>query len=240
MIRLRSFLSVAAAVAGVAFLASPSSVRADFKIYLQEDGGAITEVQSGPDFTALSFDGVYGDFAVTLLAGTSHNKPAKSDLLGSTLAVENTSGTAHTLAVYVSQTNYTLPTGAKLNVESGLGGSVITGTVGLAGIFQAYADKNNALLGNSFTTGSQTAIQSGTTLQTGSAFGVFNRDVTPFSLTTVTTLNLSGGALVNFADHENVTPAPAPAGLALALTALPCLGIGSWLRRRKAALQMMS
>lgn len=236
MFRFRNILPLALAVlSGIAILGAPASARADFNIYLQEDGGAITLVGSGADFTAASFTGTFGDFKVSIFGATSDNGASLSDLLSSTTSVENLSGSTHTLSLYASQTNYTLPTTTKLNVESGLGGSISTGTVGLTGIFQAYADANNNLLGfGDFTNGPQNANLNGSTFDTGSATGVFNRDAGPYSLTSVANLTLSGHGKVNYSDHINVTAVPVPAGLVLVLSAMPVLGIGTWLRRRKA------
>src|SRR5262245_21764982 len=143
MIRFRKFL-LGAVLVGATVLAAPTQARAAFKLFLQEagvNGGAIKEVQSGADFSNITFSGVYGDFTVDILGGSSHNGSVLSDLLSSTTRVTNNSGTTQTLKLYVSQTDYTLPVGSPLVVESGLGGSVNVGTVGLNGIFQAYADK---------------------------------------------------------------------------------------------------
>jgi hypothetical protein len=58
---------------------------------------------------------------------------------------------------------------------------------------------------------------------------------TPASGTAFSDGSVSGGnATVGNISGGNITmsPVPAPAGLVLALTALPCLGVGRWLRRR--------
>jgi len=151
--------------------------------------------------------------------------------------VENIGTSTATLQLYVSQTNYTLPVGTPLLVESGLGGSVENGTLGLTGIFQAYADSGNTLLGMGYTNGAQNATADGSSFDTGSASGLFNRGVTNYSLTSVVTFTLSEGGLANFSDHVKVTAAPEPGAVALALTGLPFLGIGNWLRRRKVKVQ---
>lgn len=229
------------ALAILALLLATNSSRADLEIALQEagvNGGAITVVATGADFSAASFTGAYGDFSVKVFGGSSDNGATLSDLLQSTTSVTNTNATsAATLHLYVSQTNYTLPTGANLSVESGLGGSVNQGTVGLTGIFQAYASNSNTLFDTTqFTNGLQTATQTGTTFDTGSAFGTFARTSAMYSLTTEVNFTLSAGGQANYSSHENLT-APAPAGVVLALTGLPFLGIGTWLRRRKAEVQ---
>jgi hypothetical protein len=133
-------------------------------IALQEagvNGVARTVVASGADFASVNFSGTYGDFTVNVFGGAAHNglqAGTFSDLLSSTTVVINNSGSTATLNLFVTETNYTLSAGPNLNVESGLGGSVSTGTLALNGIFQAYADKNNNLNGlTDFTNGVQNA-----------------------------------------------------------------------------------
>lgn len=221
-------------------LLTVGSSRATFEIALQEAGvnsGAITVVASGSDFDAVSFTGTYGDFSIKVLGGSSDNGVTLSDLLSSTTSVTNLSGTTQTLQIYVTQTDYSLPAGSPLNVESGLGGSVNNGTLSLASIFNAFADPNNNPLGTSgagvYST-NQTALPTGSTFDTGSATGTFIRSGN-YSLTSEVNLTLSGGAKINYSDHINVTPTPAPAGIVLALTGLPLLGLGLLIRRRKVA-----
>lgn len=233
-------LFFAAVVVGITVLGSATPARAAFEIALQEagvNGGAPLVVASGADFSNISFNGTFGDFTVDVLGGSSHNGATLSDLLSSTTRVTNNSGTTQTLTIIVSQTNYTLPVGSTMAVESGLGGSVSTGTLTMTNIFQAYADAGNTLRGTTaFTTGSQTATPNGSTFDTGSATGTFLRTGS-YSLTTITTFTLSGGGVANFSSHENLnapSAVPVPSGLVLALTGIPVLGLGAWVRRRAA------
>jgi hypothetical protein len=225
---------IALLVAGL--LATPQLARADLRIYLQQDGvngGAITLVGSGASFTSASFTGTYGSFAVTIFGGASTNTSTLSSLLSSAVSIHNNTGVAATLRLYVSQDGFNLPIGSPLNVESGLSGTVNVGTVGLTNIFRAWADRNNNLLGMSdFTNGPQTATQTGSTFDTGSAFGLFNR-TGDYSVTSLAEFLMSGGGTVNYSDHVNLSGVPAPAAIILALSGAPCL-VGAWLRRRKA------
>jgi len=247
MNRFRSYLPLVAVLAVAAVLGVPSQARATF-IYLQEagiNGGNITQVgTSSAGFTSETFTGSYGDFTVTIFGGSSDNDATLSDILSSTVNVKNNSGTAQTLKLWISQNNFSLPAGTPLRVESGLGGTVNSGTVVLTSIFQAYADKGNNLLANGtltggaaitdFTNGPQTASLNGTTLDTGSASGTFNRTGL-YSLTSVVTFTLSAGGSANFGTHVNVTHMPEPASALLLVAGLPFLGLGGYLRRRKAA-----
>jgi hypothetical protein len=234
-----------AVLVGTAILGLPASARADLEIALQEAGfdggdgvGVRHVVATAASFTAATFSGTYGDFKVTVVSGSSDNGATLSDLLSSDTLVTNNSSTEKTLKLWVTQTDYSLPAGSPLTVESSLGGSVNTGSIKLTGIFQAYADKNNHLFGTTdFTNGLQNASKKGSTFQTGSAIGHFTRNPGHYSLTSVTVFDLSGKGKANYSSQVNVDPAPAPAGVVLALSALPFLGIGTWLRRRKVKVQ---
>jgi MYXO-CTERM domain-containing protein len=228
------------AVLGAILAVGVVPAHASLIIALQEDAGPITLVMTAADFTSVSFSGTFGDFNIKIDGASSDNGAAKSDLLSSDNEVQNMSSATHTLMVWASQNNYTLPAGSLLQVESSMGGSVNTPTLTLSNIFQAYADKNNNLLGTpfpgpaitDFTNGAQTATLNGTAFDTGSAFGLFTR-AGDYSLTTVANIRLTAGGDMNFSAHENLTAVPEPSTMAIA--GLGVLGlIGYGLRRRRA------
>jgi hypothetical protein len=221
----------------LAVLGATQSARADLEIALQEagvNGGARTVVGTGSAFTSASFTGTYGDFTVTIFGGAATNGANLSQLLSSTTSVTNNNGSTHTLHLWVTETDYTLPAGTQLSVESGLGGSVSTGTLTMSNIYQAWADKNNGLFGTTdFSNGLQTATANNSTFDTGSAVGTFTRGAGNYSVTSEANFTMSAGATANFSAHVKLSPTPAPAGLVLALSGLPLLGIACWRRRRK-------
>ena len=142
----------------------------------------------------------------------------------------------------ITETDYNLPTGSQLRVESGMGGSVNVGTLGLTGIFQAYANANNALPGlvnplatlNDFTNGPQTATQNGSTFDTGSAIGNFSRTNPLYSVSSLTHLVLGANAQINFANHVNLTAVPEPISLSLLGTGLFAAASRRLWKRRQA------
>jgi hypothetical protein len=233
-VRISKGLLALATLTAVCLLGTPQSARATLALAWAEDGGARTTVVSVPSFTPGSFSGTVGDFTVTLFGGSATNGASLSSLLSSAVSVTNNSSAQHTLHLWVTETDYTLPTSPPpLIVESGLGGTVNPGTVGLSGIFQAWADRNNNLFGTGdFTNGPQNGTQTGTTFDTGSATGTFTRLATSYSLTSEANFTLSGGATVNYSDHVNVTAVPEPATIATAVCGLPILGL-FWTRRRR-------
>lgn len=233
--KMRVKLFVPMALAAALVLGTASRADAALQIGLQEagvNGGAITVVANVADFTAALFTGTYGDFAITILGGSSDNGASLSDLLSAATNVRNTSASSATLHIYVTQNNYTLPLGTPLKVEAGMGGSINTGTLGLAGIFQGWGDNGNALFGipGSATTGLMSASPNGSTFDTGSGFGLFNR-VGTFSLTSEANLTMGAGASVNYSNHINLTPIPEPASMVLLGSGL--LGLAMSARRRR-------
>ncbi len=200
-----------------------SAKAATLNVYLQEDGvngGAITLVDSGAGFTPDSFSGDYGDFSITLLGSASTNTANLSKLLSSNVSVQNNSTDSKTLSIYVSETDYTLPLGSPLLIEAGLGGSIVSGTtLGTTGVFQAFFDQNNNVLGLADQSSANADIAfAGTTFDTGSKTGSTIRGFPDFSLSSRVTLALSGGGSVGFQDHINVTaPLPSAAWVGIGL-----------------------
>ena len=196
------------------------------------NGGAITQIGAGADFTEASFTGTYGDFTLTILGAASTNDPTLSNLLSAAVSLKNNSATTSTISLYASQDNYSLPVGTPLVVESGLGGTVNIGDLSGSGVFQAYADAGNALLGLAdFTNGPQDVVFDGSTFDTGSATGLFDR-VGLYSLTSQVTATVSGGGEGNFSSHVNVTAVPEASTFAMAAIGGVCL-LGWYGLRRK-------
>jgi hypothetical protein len=229
-----------AVLAGALTLGAPSRAHATMELLLQEDGGAITVVATGPSLGSLVFNGVYKDFTVNFLGATTDNGANLSDLLSSTTKVTlNVAGT-HTLTLMTTSQDYNLPTGPQLDVTSSIGGTYNTGA-GSNVTFQAFADKNNTLNGMSdFTNGLMGVSPSPSTgapnvsFSSPTAEGVFTRLSTNYSVSSLTNVTLVGaGSSLNYSNSVSMTEAvPGPAGLVVALTGLPCLAIG-WLRRRR-------
>src|SRR5262249_47542979 len=140
-LRERFWLVLAMVPTACLFLGMPSTAHANAILALQEDNGAIQIMASGGSLATLSYSGTFGDFTIAIFGGAATNASALSDLLSSTTSVTNNSGLTHTLHLWVSSQDFTVPNGPNLNVESGMGGTVDTGS--LTPTFQAWADKNN-------------------------------------------------------------------------------------------------
>jgi hypothetical protein len=187
-----------------------------------------------------SKDGNSGGFNINASVAKS-NSPgttAVATISTSGLLIANQTGVNgnSSLVVTTGSQGFTAPTGNPVNLNSTASASADGANSGNASlVFNSYLNENNALLGT--TVGSPTInlspITPGASMSANS-YALVNANVTPYSLVQVGKYTLGNGD--DFFDGStgtSVTATPAPAGLMLALTGLPCLGFGSWLWRRK-------
>ena len=200
---------------GIFVLGSPPKASATFQLALQEDGGAITPVVTNASFAIpTSFAGVFGDYTISSFAAEANNNAGGSNLLSTTLSVVANSAATHTLRMFVSNQDFTLPAGPLLTVMSDMGGTYgfETGFTGSA-TFQIWADSGNGLntIPGTFSNGLQPttpASGNGVAFTTGTASGLFTRGAGPYSLTTRTNITTTGVGDVNYVTHLRVTAAP--------------------------------
>lgn len=224
---------------GILVLGSPPMASADFVLALQQDGGVITPVATGPSFTPLTASGILGDFAYTFFSATGENSATGSNLLSSTTQIRSLSADTHTLNMYVSNTDYTLPADLELAVRSGMGGTYGAEQNFTAGAtFQMWADAANGLLSMPvpFTNGLQVAIPptgNSTTFDTGpDPTGIFTRLAGPYSLTTLTRITTTGLGDMNYATHVLVAAVPEPGLLLIGLMGAGLMGLYIGARRK--------
>jgi len=161
------------------------------------------------------------------------------------------------LVVRISDIDFALPVGPSLLSSSfstsiGASGGILPIATS-AGTFQSVADFNSGVLfgglpgvpgsappGSEATTGLQPFLVAPLVNLTTSASGdasVTTFATAPFSLSNEFRFALltiaGGGQSLQFTGTTSLTALPAPAGVVLALTALPVLGFGHWLRRRR-------
>jgi hypothetical protein len=150
-----------------------------------------------------------------------------------------------TLVVTAGNDAYTLPAGGLLAVDSSASFTLVNGpTAGSNFNYRAFTDNVGPALNLASPNGSFhdvgqinfTNVPPGT-LQSTAPTLMFNRTTPQFQITGRSTFVLNAGESVTGTASTVVTatPVPGPAGLFLALTAVPTLGLGAWVRRRKVA-----
>lgn len=222
----------------IVLLGAPPKASADFVLALSEDGGPVTTVFTGPSFNPVTASGTFGDFNYTFFSATAFNAQAGSNLLSSTTQISSTSAATHTLMLFVSNQDYTLPLGPGLAVRSGMGGTYGSEPNFTSGAtFQMWADANNGSLTMPvpFTNGLQVAIPSsgnGVTFDTGvDPTGIFTRLAGPYSVTTAVALTTTGLGDINYSTHVRLAAVPEPGLLLIGLMGSGLLGLFIGVRR---------
>jgi hypothetical protein len=219
-------------------------------------GGTIGVLVMG---NSLTFTGSTTHFSITNGSGLSNNPGGLStsnlDLSNNEQvnATFGSTGGMHTITIQVSQTGWTSPNVTPLMLMSSAGGSIgnVAGTnpaakTSVASTYQGFLDNTDTLFG--MPVAGSTPLQSASQIKTGvgTAPLVFSPAEavnmvpagTPFSLTDVLTFTFtldpgSGQDTANVSASTVAAVVPVPAGVILALTGLPVLGAGAWLRRRR-------
>jgi len=262
MIRFRNRLPrLLAALVGVVILGAPTPAQATFTVRVYEDGSPVTGgVVSllDPQDVLYAFTTINSNlqfFQVTSGSGSStfpgsQNFGASLGLSNSTKVITNFggSGGTHTIRIEMTQDGWLAPSGTPLTLSSSGGGSYDFTHLGnsLAVTYQGFLDGSNTLFGQPV--GGSTPLQTagataGTSVGTAGLSlspGVSSSNVpaaVPFSMTDVLELKFtqaagSGQDQVTFS-ASTVAVVPAPAGLVLALTGIPCMGLAARFRRRR-------
>ncbi len=232
MLRFRNFIPLLAAVAaGVAILGMPPPARAGFQVTLHEAGFTdmvITDNGANDfdtDVGVINFSGAFGDFRIQsdFATTTSGDPTAVPTLTINQVSVENKNTSSRkTLTITVQDDEFgNSGTGLGATLNSQLSTTSLT----KAGDSVAFQSFLNGVGGNQISLGTAPSgtedVKNGLSLGSGSTF----------TLADVTTLNISAGGTIQSTGTTTVTPAPA--GLVLALSGLPFLGFGAWLRRRR-------
>jgi len=262
MFRFRKMLLFAAMTAA-AVLLGPPSARADFEVEFTFGGATIlvdattqTVTSSGGASTAgasfnfsagtvsinnltISPTGATGGFKISATIADSNSPGGKVATIDtSSLSILNQTGTAgnSTLVLTTGDTGFTSPSGPSVGLTSTISATAAgTNSANASVLFNSYLDTTNAQFGTQ--QGTPTILLSplspGSSLS-GDTSAALTGTPSPYSLTEVAKITLANGDKLTDLS-SGTTVVPAPAGLALALTGLPLLGLGGWLRRRKQA-----
>jgi len=224
---------------GLFGLGAPPQASANFVLALQQDGGAIVEVANVASFSPVQATGTFGDFQYAFFSATAFNGAGGSNLLTSTTQISSLTAGTHTLNMYVSNQDYTLPASDLLTVRSGMGGTYGSAPDFIGGAtFQMWADQNNGSLTMPvpFTNGLQVAIPASgnsVTFDTGTdPIGIFTRLAGPYSVTQMVSLTMTGIGDMNYSTHVRLSAAvPEPGLLLIGLMGSGLLGLFLGVRR---------
>jgi len=238
MKRFSHLLPLAVVLAVATLVGAPQSVRADLVIQVAENGGAFVTVAStagsptaplGVTAAAISFDTAH--YHIDVISGKEQQLTNLSELLSSTTSITRTvNGSVVTLNLKITGDGFTLPL-PPVTVLSHVGGTVAV-EAAPGGDTLAY---HSIVGGNDV--GAQNPDVSGVGSFANDKSALLNAGsyTSPFSLVETFDINLKKvGDTLNYSSSTTLSAVPAPAGVVLALSALPCLGLGAWVRRRKA------
>jgi len=234
---LKKFITCAVLVVA-ALVCSASTARATYMITFHETGFADKTFTFGvaamPDkvdastatTNVISVNTSFGDFVIQGNFATSN---AKSGLDPAVLTVtdasfRNGAAGSKTLTVTVSDNTFTAPAVSPVLMSSQLSTTSLT-NAGDSAQFQSF------LNGSGGTILSLGTAPSGA----GPTTDIKTKGAGAYTLSNVTTLNISANGLIQSTATTTVTT-PVPAGLVLALSGMPILSLGYWLRRRQVRL----
>jgi hypothetical protein len=216
-------LALAVVLAAGAVLAGPSPARATFTLTLHETG--FTDAVYGDNGAGVIFisGGSFGDFAFQADIATSNSQSgvAPATLTINQLAFRNQAQGSKSLTITIQDDGFTAPSPGQVIMTTQLA------TISLTNAGDTVSERSylNGVGG--------TLLSLGTAPSGDKVQDVVQETSSPYTLTNVTTLNLSKGGMIASVGSTTVAT-PAPAGALLALTGVPFLGLGL-LRRRKAA-----
>jgi len=198
--------------------------------------GVIFVGSGGPGSSDLAFGGTVGGVQFKLAVNGSTNSPGTSalaflNLTSATITNNNTTGLPTTFSVTTSATGYTAPTGTVIGNFAN-SGTLTNGSI-TNGSYSGSADGYNPTTLTFAASGSAVDVGGSDppTLLTGFPSS------SPFTATSTLTATLGLGTITsNLGGALTLTGnvVPEPATVAMALTGLPLLGLGAWIRRRRA------
>lgn len=226
--------AILAGLAAIAPIVTFAPARADIIVTISEVGGPTVgptviavgspTANGGAGIASAPFTGQFGSFFITNGSAGQSQTSALSQAFTTALNLVNTTSTARTLNILIQATGFTAPAPLAF-VRSSFGGSTVGGPN--SGSLQSSvgsAEGQNALVAQS--PNLDPSFDS-------TVFGTASGLSTPFSVFQRYTFTIAAGGQVNFAGRTILTAVPEPATVAMALTAVPLLGIGAVIRRRR-------
>jgi hypothetical protein len=217
-------------------LSSPSSARADIMIAVTDvnTGKTLTFDDSTPNNILSNFSFIpQSNFNFTGSITLSDNTPGtQANALMRQVTVDTTSAVANdSLKIVVSDSTFISPVANSVLLATNVSPTELDGSSSLSE-FSTYTTNTNISTSTSVVNIGG-PIEPPTTAPGGASVVVTNTS-SPFTLADSLTLNYTAAnEVANVSYTTDVTPLPVPAGLALALSGMPVLSLGYWLRRRQ-------
>jgi hypothetical protein len=244
---LQSFrrMAILAGMAAIALLGMGLPARADLVLTIKEDSGTPIVIDLANSAGMAMFSGHVstagmvssgGDFTISLAVGSS-TSPDDGETQLDLIGIKNTTGSPHTLTITVVAQGFMAPNNLPIIVADTVSGSMNSGT--LSGNIQGFADATNSTtpgLGTSSPLLSFSASGFGSFNESGVSYPptAFMPNGATYSTSIIAHLTLGGGAtLAALSPSVQSISTPEPTSLAFVLTALPLLGLGSLIRRRR-------
>jgi hypothetical protein len=221
----RNILTLSAILVAIATLGAPTQAYADFELKISTSSGFTTTLIDNTNSGQLTFNGAAGaNFTVNVV--TSLSKPvlgsATNPSMDLNFVVVNTTGVLDTITLSASDTDFG-PLASASNLAMDIGGTLAPGA---QVTYQTFQDTNNANFGN---TSASPVLTFLTSPYSGSSLLAAD-PASAYSLTQTIAITSGLGAT---SGNATLTSTPAPAGLVLALSGLPFLSLGAWIRRRR-------
>jgi len=258
MIRFRKFLPVAAILIGAAILGMPTQADAAFAVRFSSgafsltvvngsaqdsDGNATRISVNSTDATVLAFEAASG-FDISGATASFSQKVKGSILTETQNTITRTGAGGGAISITTGFDGFVLPAGSPLLVNSTVAFTGISTTPVSTYKFTNWADDippAQSLItptGVSATTGTyifSTQIPPGSVPSLTTPQTSFTRTTSPFQLTSRSEITFGGtDDSLTYTATTTVTATPAPAGAVLALAGMPLLGLGAWVRGRRA------
>lgn len=253
MFRFQNFLPlIGTALAGAAVFGMPAPTQADFTVRVTDVNsvsGTSTSTQTLVAPTgAGNFVGLFnnvGNFTVNIVTAIANTGPGFSSA-SETLNITRGSGNGtDTLIVEILDNNFSNPTAPSVSFISSNGSPSTAGLIATSVIMTSGVLANGATLGLAGTTlGGQLGetigagtMGSGSSVLTpnpvtGASFPIFNQ-FSFYQTYSISGFNNDKGSTGSLSAGSSVTATPEPGTVAMALTALPLLGL-AYARRRRA------
>jgi hypothetical protein len=231
MFRLAKWLPCMAVLAGAIMLSGPPAAHATFTLTITDVGTSSTTTitGSGGNVATGGFITV-GNFKVSLSGSSSAPNNSPADVNQVTLNTNYTGSGADTLKVTIKDDGFTGFASGQVGTLNTSITSTSEAANATANVTGFYTDGGGTTTGAASVSG---AVGAPNTLHDGSSKTFTTGGGATFTLGSELDISVTGPSSNNDYNIDTNVIVPAPASVVMAFSALPFLGLGAWVRRRK-------